>query len=368
VTAQEGSDEPPLGFSGPEIGSTAAWARELSRRMWSPGRLIALAVTGVAFYIVFPSLVQVMRVWPRLADIAPGWFALMGILELLSFSAVWWLQKLAFRDASWFALITSHLTSNAFSRIVPGGAAAGGAMELRMLTEAGADPAGSAAALTALSLLSTLSLLMLPVLAIPAIAAGMPVPQGLIQAAWIGAGLFLALGILAVVLARSRRLLVIIGEWIERIRPTRVGPRMPERLLAGRDSVLRAIGRRWPRAAAASVANWLFDFYALLAALAAVGDDHAPSLVLLAYVAGAVLGMIPITPGGLGFVEAGLTATLTASGVSPGRAVLATLAYRLVSYWLPLFAGFISYLVFKVRYGMLERPGVDRGDSPERLD
>ena len=45
--------------------------------------------------------------------------------------------------------------------------------------------------------------------------------------------------------------------------------------------------------------------------------------------------MIPITPGGLGFVEAGLTGVLTLAGVTPEHAVLATLLYRLFSYWLP---------------------------------
>lgn len=49
-----------------------------------------------------------------------------------------------------------------------------------------------------------------------------------------------------------------------------------------------------------------------------------------------MLAQIPITPGGLGFVEAGLTATLALAGVSPGDAVIATFAYRLMTYWLPL--------------------------------
>ena len=42
-------------------------------------------------------------------------------------------------------------------------------------------------------------------------------------------------------------------------------------------------------------------------------------------------------------MEAGLTATLALAGVSPGDAVLATFAYRLFSYWLPLPLGFGAY-------------------------
>jgi uncharacterized protein (TIRG00374 family) len=84
--------------------------------------------------------------------------------------------------------------------------------------------------------------------------------------------------------------------------------------------------------------------------------------VLLAYVVSAVLGMIPITPGGLGFVEAGLTATLVLAGVSAGTAAIATLAYRLVSYWLPLPAGLLAYGLYRRRYGgrpLTKAPGTE---------
>jgi hypothetical protein len=49
--------------------------------------------------------------------------------------------------------------------------------------------------------------------------------------------------------------------------------------------------------------------------------------VLLAFCAAQILAQIPITPGGLGFVEAGLTGTLTLIGVPAGSAVLATFTY-----------------------------------------
>jgi uncharacterized protein (TIRG00374 family) len=72
--------------------------------------------------------------------------------------------------------------------------------------------------------------------------------------------------------------------------------------------------------------------------------------VLLAYTASMVLGMIPITPGGLGFVEAGLTGLLALAGVLPSQAALATLAYRLVSFWLPLPAGGVAAAMHRRRY------------------
>jgi hypothetical protein len=125
----------------------------------------------------------------------------------------------------------------------------------------------------------------------------------------------------------------------------------PESLLDRRNEVVRALGRRWRSALSFAVLNWLFDYMALVVALTAVGAEPRVSLVLLAFAASAVLGMIPITPGGLGFVEAGLTATLVIAGIPSGEALLATLAYRLFQFWLPIPAGAIAYLLFRRKYG-----------------
>jgi uncharacterized protein (TIRG00374 family) len=86
----------------------------------------------------------------------------------------------------------------------------------------------------------------------------------------------------------------------------------------------------------------MFDYGTLLAALAAIGSHPRPGLVLLAFCGAQVLAQIPVTPGGLGFVEAGLTAMLVLAGVSAGDAVLATFAYRLFQYWLPLPFGLLG--------------------------
>jgi uncharacterized protein (TIRG00374 family) len=124
-----------------------------------------------------------------------------------------------------------------------------------------------------------------------------------------------------------------------------------ESFLQRRNEVVGALGKRWRIALAAAVINWMLDYLTLVVALIAIGSEPRPSLVLLAFAASAVLGMIPITPGGLGFVEAGLTAMLTLSGIPATDALLATLAYRMFQYWLPIPAGFFAYLLFRRRYG-----------------
>ena len=122
---------------------------------------------------------------------------------------------------------------------------------------------------------------------------------------------------------------------------------LPARLLRERDRIVATLGPQWLRALLATIGRWAFDYGTLLAALAAVGSHPRPALVLLAFCAAQLLSQIPITPGGLGFVEAGLTATLTLAGVTAGDAVLATFAYRLFSYWLPLPVGLVAYVVHR---------------------
>ena len=80
----------------------------------------------------------------------------------------------------------------------------------------------------------------------------------------------------------------------------------------------------------------------------------------------APFGMIPITPGGLGFVEAGLTGTLTLAGVPAGEAPLTALVYRLASYWLPILAGLVAYGAFSWRARQPGRPADDPSTTRAR--
>ena len=52
-------------------------------------------------------------------------------------------------------------------------------------------------------------------------------------------------------------------------------------------------------------------------------------------------------------MEAGLTGTLVLAGVSAAEAALATLAFRLVSYWLPMLFGVGALFLFRARYKSL---------------
>jgi len=124
---------------------------------------------------------------------------------------------------------------------------------------------------------------------------------------------------------------------------------LDDTLLEKRDEIRATLGRRWWQALLLSAGRLAFDYLCLLFALRATGSHPRPSLILVAYAVAGIIGMIPLTPGGLGLVEASLTGLLVLAEVNSSQAVLATLTYRIASYWLPLLAGPVAYGLFKLR-------------------
>jgi uncharacterized membrane protein YbhN (UPF0104 family) len=116
--------------------------------------------------------------------------------------------------------------------------------------------------------------------------------------------------------------------------------------------------RAFARPLAWSIAKWSLDLTVLTLAVRAVGGTTPLAALALSYAAVNLLNSIPLTPGGIGLVEGGITATLTAFGLDLGSATAATLTYRLVSYWLPL-AATIPVALTQLA---LARPG-ERGPS-----
>jgi putative heme transporter len=322
-------------------------------------RAVLLGITAVSLYLLAPALVQVFGSFPELADLSPLWFVAMLLLQAGSYACMWAIQKLALRAKERGPIITSQLAANAFGRIVPGGVAAAGAMQYSMLVRAGVPAASAASGMTASSLLVFGTLLALPVLALPAIIGGAPVDRGLERAAIAGGALFALMFAGGIWSFASDRPLEWLGRLVQgahnrllrRREPLRG---LPERLLRERGVVRRTLGERWWEALLYASGRWVLDYLSLLCALTAVGANPRPSLVLLAFCAVQALGSLPLTPGGLGFVEAGLTGTLALAGVPGGQAVVATLAYRLVSFWLPIPAGGVAAIVHRRRYGTEE--------------
>ena len=329
-------------------GRSRTWRRHIR-----PGVMLVLG--GISLYLLLPSLLAVFGSWRSLSGLDWTFAGLALVAEIASFVCLWELDRIALRTKAWFPVIAAQLSGNLVGRIFPGGGFTSTAFSASMLRKAGVDTGEAAAAFGASALLQIATALALPALALPAILGGAPVSHSLSVAAYLGVAVLLLLVAAGVAAFAGDKPLELVGRAIQWLLNATVKRRdhisgVPQELLDDRDFVRRTLGGSWKAAVAAAAGNTGFDYLALLCALRAVGADPRPSLVLLAYAAAEVLALIPFTPGGLGFVEAGLVGTLTLAGVPAPDALAATLLYRIFAYWLPLPAGGVAYLLFRRRY------------------
>ena len=318
-------------------------------RQWGP-RAVGLLVTAIGLYVVAPSVVALLGEWPQLRDVKGEWFVILIVLEVSSWACLWILVHMLLPGTPRPAVASAQLAGLASSCVLPGGSASGSVIQASVLVRAG-NPAGQvAAALGSVGLLTTGMLLALPILTVPAVLI-QPPPARQLQL-----GLVVSL-IVAVVLVLLGLALLhwdsfvsfvgrVAGRVLHLVRRGISAAEVADRVVAQRDKVAAAFAGRWGRALAAAAGNRMLDYAALVAAVYAVGGRARPSMVLLAYVLSLALALVPITPGGLGFVEAGLTSILVLAGVDSDQAVIATLLYRLVSFWLPLPVGGVAAYLY----------------------
>jgi uncharacterized protein (TIRG00374 family) len=91
-----------------------------------------------------------------------------------------------------------------------------------------------------------------------------------------------------------------------------------------------------------AVLFWGFQVLVLWACFRAFGASPPGGVLVQAFFIGMLGNLLPM-PGGVGGVEGGMIGTLVAFDVDTGLAVVAVLAFRAFTFWLPLIPGVIAY-------------------------
>jgi uncharacterized membrane protein YbhN (UPF0104 family) len=227
---------------------------------------------------------------------------------------------------------------SAMSMALPAGSAVSAAFAYRVYRRHGAGGTVAAIVTAVSGILSAVALGLL-------FGAGWLVTQAGSGTAWLvanpgTAGLAVAGGALGVPLMG----LILRGQ---RDRIARLAHRIAHRWPALGTAVrgLRDLPRRsWIGALRAAVVNWLLDMVCLAAAAVACGASLGWGRLALIYLAVQVVRQVPITPGGVGLIEASMLAGLTAAGLPEATGAAVVLLYRLVSFWLMLPLGLAGWL------------------------
>ncbi len=84
-----------------------------------------------------------------------------------------------------------------------------------------------------------------------------------------------------------------------------------------------------------AIGYWAANIAILWACFEAFGESPEIAGLVQAFFIGMTVNLLPLLPGGVGSVEAGMIASLLAFGEPGANVVVAVLSYRLISFWLP---------------------------------
>ncbi|HEY5025023.1 MAG TPA: lysylphosphatidylglycerol synthase transmembrane domain-containing protein [Acidimicrobiales bacterium] len=322
---------------------------------WLRHGLLIFLILLVIEYLVIPELVGASKNLHLLSKLNIGWLVAGIGLEAGAIVSYAMLTRtlLPGGGPGLFKLVRIVLATTAVAHVIPGGAAGGAGVGYRLLTSNGVEgaDAGFAMATEAIGSALVLNVMLWLALLISIPLAGLhPI---YVVTALVGLLALFGAATLAYTLTRG-------GEWAVRVvrsvgrRIPRVGADRLERLVRQvGDSVVHLAQERalLKRALLWAGLNWLLDAASLWSFVTAFGHFVDPIELFAAYGIANVLGAIPITPGGLGVIEASAATLLVSFGVTRNIATLAVLGWRLVNFWLPIPIGGVAYISLRVPRG-----------------
>ena len=329
--------------------------------------LVALVLVGVAFGVVLPRLASYSSVWHAVRELKWEWLlALVAatVLNVVTFGPPW---SIALPGLGFLDSIKMTQASTAVTLVVPGGAPLGMGVSYGMLRSWGFGSAevGRSVALT--GIWSQLSTFAFPIFAVVGLAAEGKGGAGVLVIALLGAALFVGGGIVvglalwrpgaAQVAFRAAR--AVNAAWNKLLR--REQPEWSsESFESFRSETLAMLKDRWLPLTVATLANQLTGFLMLDLSLRAVGIGTGQVDVVESFAAwsvGRLITSLPLTPGGLGLVELGLTGLLVGFGGPNAKVVAGVLVYRVFSIVPTLLLGLLSALTWRTGHDPAESRG-----------
>jgi uncharacterized protein (TIRG00374 family) len=347
-----------------------AWLRRHTRHA---GLLVALAVVVVVFVVVLPRVADYRDVWDVVVSLEPVWIAALAVVTLVNvvtYAPPWMvaLPGLRFRQALPFTQ-----ASTAITYVAPGGGLVGMAGSFALLRSWSFGPGEVTRAVALTGVWNQLSNLLFPVVALFLLTVEQETDAGFTTLAFVGAAIFgVVVLALALVLWRAdfaEAIGDLAAAWATRLLALLKKP--PARwsgtsFVRFRDETVDLLRRRWLWLTLAALLGNLAVFAVLLVSVRAVGIGASELTwveVFAGWAVARVLGLIPLTPGGIGVIELGLTATLVAFGGDNAEVVAATLVYRFLTVVPTLLLGGLTMLVWRRLHpgaGGVERSAVNR--------
>lgn len=317
-------------------------------------------------YLAVPQIVRATSDLTILTDAAPPLLILAVGLEVCSVASYTALTRAVLPSGvrpGFFDQFRIDVTGLGFSHIVPGGGASAAALRFRLMTRRGVPPGDAAATAAVQTALAAIGLVATFAGGVVLAGPGVQRHPGYV-AAGAGAIIFLLVVLLGMRSLGRRppgdntppgaavRASPVAATWVGRAsgqaRSLAMAGLAATWATARRARLVVSDPRRRLVVLAWAGANWVLDAASLWVCLSAYGAVVSPAALLMAYGAANLVGLLPLTPGGLGVVEGILVPALVAlGGIALGPVTLGVLTWRLFEFWLPIPIAGLAYLTLR---------------------
>ena len=328
--------------------STPDLPKRPSRRKQVISGIVGLVIMIAIFAFLFPKLADYQAAFTKLAQMPPLWIGLTFAAGLLNIVIYPLTTDAALPGIGYRAAFVNRQAGFLISNILPGGGAIAVGTQYAILAKYGVSSARAAAAVAADAVWTYLI-----TLGFPAVAVALLVIEGRSTAAYITAAVVgLVIVIISVILItlilRSPESARRVAHWAQV--PTdavlrrlhRPSPDIAAKLVDFNVHASQMVRTRWKQLTLTNLAAQLAPMLVLWFALIGLGAFPTPLTLIeifAAYSIALLLTSFPLTPGGLGTVDAALVGLLVAFGVDSSVAIAADLVWRLVWFLPQLLVG-----------------------------
>ena len=350
----------------PEAGPAARPSRPLARRLLEIA--VSLAVTVAIFVFAIPKLADYRSAWDAVTRMSATEVGILVGAMLFNLCTYWWQNMASIVGLGFLQAAVNNQTTTSIADTVPGGGYVAVGVGYAMYRSWGFSNAAIALSAAVTGIWNILMKLGLPVIALAILAVTGQSNASLVAASLIGLGLFVgAVTLLALVLWKrelARRIGAALGRVASALRRLVRKPPVDDGGAAAvkfRHETIELVARRWIPLTVTTIVSHLALFLVLLLSIRFVGISEAEigwAQALGVFAFGRLLTALPLTPGGLGFVElsyigglilAGRGNTEVSADVFHGQVAGAVLLFRALTYGVQIPLGGLAYLVYRAK-------------------
>jgi uncharacterized protein (TIRG00374 family) len=325
---------------------------------------ITVAVLAAVFFGVLPRFANYAQAWSSIRRLPAAYLLVLVAGALINIAVGAWPLQAALPGLRYRHGFVVGQTSFAVSNAVPAGGAIGLGVEYDMLESYGFDAGSAASAAAISSLFNVFATLVMPIVGVLALLSSGTVGSRYVLIAVAG---IVAVGVVTTAFAvvlRSRDGARRAGQAADRL-INRALRRLPHsrtvdltgRILDFRSDVISVIRHRWAAVVGAALLPQFTSWAVLLLALRGLQSGAGTSFrvtwqeSLAAYSFAVIVSFLPVSAGGLGTVDAGITGLLTAFGATASQALAVDLVWRAGTFVPQVLTGALAFLAWQATTG-----------------